>query len=236
LNDSSAPPSPAASESSAAEVPSSQTNPRHAVVRAGRPTAQRIEAINHAILAAARDLFLTTGYDATPMEAVAMAAGVSKGTLYARFPTKEALLRGVVEDRIATWDAQASLTQGPMPEDFKDRLHYMARRIIGSMGSEEIWSFQRMISVNANAEVQMIRALFEVGHQAAIARLVEEILEGAKDFPVPPRSPSRVAEMLMAMLTGWYDSHRRVREVSPQEALTYADHVVDILFAARSSW
>lgn len=218
------------------EVLASGVPARRAVARAGRPTAQRVEAINQAILAAAREQFLTAGYDATPMEAVAVAAQISKGTLYARFPTKEALLRGVVEDRIATWDAQIGLTHGPMPDDFKDRLHHVARRIIASMGSEEIWSFQRLISSNADAEGEMIAALFEVGHQAAVARLVQEIRDGTRDFPVPPRSPVRVAEMLMAMLTGWYDAHRRVREVSAQEASTYADHVVDILFAARASW
>jgi TetR/AcrR family transcriptional repressor of mexJK operon len=217
----------------------SRTRPvaaRSATARAGRPTAERVEAINQAILSAARELFLMAGYDATPMEAVSIAAQVSKGTLYARFPTKEALLRGVVEDRIATWDAQIGLAHGPMPEDFKDRLHTMARRIIGSMASEEIWSFQRLIATSADANGEMIRALFEVGHQAVIARLVEEIRHGAKDFPAPPRSPVRVAEMLMAMLTGWYDSHRRVRAISAQEASTYADHAVDVLFAARASW
>jgi len=194
-----------------------------------------VKAINQAILLAAREQFLTAGYDATPMESVALAAGVSKGTLYARFPTKVALLRGVVEDRIAAWDAEIGLKQGPGPDDVKDRLHHVTRRIVGSMGSEEIGSFQRLIS-NADAGGEMTRALFEVGHQAAIAHLVDEINEGSKDFAVPPRSPVHVAEMLMAMLTGWYDAHRRVRNVSAQEASTYADHVVDILFAARASW
>lgn len=219
-----------------AAAPPGGEEPTRVVSRAGRPTAQRVEAINHAILVAARDLFLTAGYDATPMEAIAAAAGVSKGTLYARFPTKQALLRGVVEDRLRTWDDQNGSTHDPLPEDFKERLHHAARRVIRSMGHTEIWNFQRMVSAHADAEGEIIRALFEVGHQAEIARLVAEIERGAKDFPAPPRSPARVAEMLLAMLTGWYDAHRRVREVSPQEASTYADHAVDVLFAARGSW
>ncbi|MGH1560414.1 hypothetical protein ACRAWD_27615 [Caulobacter segnis] len=44
--------------------------------------------------------------------------------------------------------------------------------------------------------------------------LADTIIEGTAHFRPPPRDPARVAEMPMAMLTGWYDAHRRVREIS----------------------
>ena len=43
------------------------------------------------IVSAARELFLTQGFDATSVAAICRAAGVSNGALFHQFPTKEAL-------------------------------------------------------------------------------------------------------------------------------------------------
>src|SRR3981081_2714845 len=61
-----------------------------------RADAQR----NHdAVLAAARAVFAQAGTDA-PMEDVARAAGVGKGTLYRRFPTREHLFAATLQARV----------------------------------------------------------------------------------------------------------------------------------------
>lgn len=49
------------------------------------------------ILSAARTQFLEQGFADTSMDAIARAAGVSKATLYAYFPSKEALFRNLIE-------------------------------------------------------------------------------------------------------------------------------------------
>lgn len=48
-------------------------------------------------------MFLRDGYAATSIEAIAGQAGVSKRTLYARFPDKAAVLLAVLGDLIKTW-------------------------------------------------------------------------------------------------------------------------------------
>ncbi|ANO50747.1 TetR/AcrR family transcriptional regulator [Woeseia oceani] len=53
------------------------------------------------ITAAAMDEFAEHGYDATPVEAVARRAGVSKGLLYLYFKTKEELFKAVVRSFIS---------------------------------------------------------------------------------------------------------------------------------------
>ena len=68
-----------------------------------RADAQR----NHdAVLAAAKAVFAQTGTDA-PMEDVARAAGVGKGTLYRRFPTREHLFAAILQERVDELDASA---------------------------------------------------------------------------------------------------------------------------------
>ncbi|MBG0809154.1 TetR/AcrR family transcriptional regulator [Methylosinus sp. H3A] len=49
------------------------------------------------ILSAARTQFLEQGFADTSMDAIARTAGVSKATLYAYFPSKEALFRNLIE-------------------------------------------------------------------------------------------------------------------------------------------
>ncbi len=57
------------------------------------------------ILDAARDVYAAHGVG-VGVDAVARAAGVGVGTLYRRFPTKEDLLRAIVEDRVEQLEAR----------------------------------------------------------------------------------------------------------------------------------
>jgi AcrR family transcriptional regulator len=56
-----------------------------------------------AIVAAARDSFLDNGYAATSMSTIAAQLGGSKGTLWAYFPSKEALFAAVLDDLTAAF-------------------------------------------------------------------------------------------------------------------------------------
>jgi TetR/AcrR family transcriptional regulator len=62
---------------------------------------RRKEARPGELLAAALDLFVEKGFAATRSEEVAQRAGVSKGTLFLYFPTKEDLFKAVVRENIS---------------------------------------------------------------------------------------------------------------------------------------
>ncbi len=62
---------------------------------------RRKEARPGELLDAALDLFVEKGYAATRSEEVALRAGVSKGTLFLYFPTKEELFKAVVRANIS---------------------------------------------------------------------------------------------------------------------------------------
>jgi AcrR family transcriptional regulator len=61
---------------------------------------RRKEARPQELLAAALDLFVEHGYAATRLDDVAAQAGVSKGTLYLYFTSKEALFKAVVRENM----------------------------------------------------------------------------------------------------------------------------------------
>jgi TetR/AcrR family transcriptional regulator len=62
---------------------------------------RRKEARPGELLEAALDLFVEKGYAATRAEEVAVRAGVSKGTLFLYFPSKEELFKAVVRENLA---------------------------------------------------------------------------------------------------------------------------------------
>jgi AcrR family transcriptional regulator len=75
---------------------------------AARPIRADAQRNHDAVLAAAKAVFARSGTDA-PMEDVARAAGVGKGTLYRRFPTREHLFAAILQDRVDELDASARL-------------------------------------------------------------------------------------------------------------------------------
>ncbi len=78
---------------------------------------RRKEARPQELLDAALDLFVEKGYAATRSEEVAARAGVSKGTLYLYYGSKESLLQGVIRtycaDHIADGIAVVNSYEGP---------------------------------------------------------------------------------------------------------------------------
>jgi AcrR family transcriptional regulator len=81
---------------------------------------RRKEARPGELLDAALDLFVEKGFAATRAEEVAARAGVSKGTLFLYFPSKEELFKAVVREnisgRFAEWNAEFEAFPGSSPE------------------------------------------------------------------------------------------------------------------------
>ncbi|WP_310627109.1 TetR/AcrR family transcriptional regulator [Limnohabitans sp.] len=91
------------------------------------PTPKRVrrkEARPGELVKAALDLFVEKGFAATRVDEVAARAGVSKGTLFLYFPSKEDLFKAVIRENIAnlfpTWNQEFKTFQGSSAE----MLHY----------------------------------------------------------------------------------------------------------------
>jgi TetR/AcrR family transcriptional regulator len=81
---------------------------------------RRKEARPGELLDAALDLFVEKGFAATRSEEVAARAGVSKGTLFLYFPSKEELFKAVVREnisgRFAEWNEEFQTFEGSTPD------------------------------------------------------------------------------------------------------------------------
>ena len=85
-----------------------------------RPRQERSQATVDAILDATARVLKTTGYDRASTNRIALAAGVSVGSLYQYFPSKEALVAALAARHNAAMTALvraklAELAQAPLP-------------------------------------------------------------------------------------------------------------------------
>jgi AcrR family transcriptional regulator len=88
---------------------------------------RRSEARPGEIVEAALSLFVEKGFAATRMDEIARLAGVTKGTVYLYFPSKEDLFHAVVEDmvrpNIETGERLVAEFTGPTPELLRELLN-----------------------------------------------------------------------------------------------------------------
>lgn len=206
------------------------------VPRRGRPSAEQVEAIERSILSTARRMFLEDGYDAVAMEVVALTAGVSKGTLYARHSAKDALFRAVVESSVADWSASAAVEDHLLTDDLEERLRHHARITARYMLEPEVQAFQRLLLTNRHRFPDLSRAMYDTGYSYFIDLIRQDIEVAAKKDGHPVRDADGIARQLVATITGWHYQESAARDLTLQELTAVADRTVTLLMAARPLW
>ncbi|TNF62031.1 MAG: TetR/AcrR family transcriptional regulator [Burkholderiales bacterium] len=104
--------------------PTDTTVPRRARRKQARPGE---------LLEAALNLFVEKGFAATRVEEVAHLAGVSKGTLFLYFPSKEELFKAVVREtiagRFAEWNGELDRFEGDTASLVRHLMHSWWERV-----------------------------------------------------------------------------------------------------------
>jgi AcrR family transcriptional regulator len=146
-----------------------------------------------AIVAAARRLFLTDGYEATGMAQIAVEAGVAPNTLYWYFDDKDALL-------IATLDA---LIQEAQTEYAKVRAKPLHARLIWML--ERIERVPGLVAtVHARASMSgSVRAWHDRFHQMLEAMVAEDLARSG----VPGAERAMAARIAMFVIEGLLSHH-----------------------------
>jgi AcrR family transcriptional regulator len=201
----------------------------------GRPTAGRAKAIDQAILDEAYNLFWSLGYPDTQMEAVALAVGISKRTLYDRYPNKVALLTAVLMQQTVIWAEHPASDFRSSSLDLPSRLRQRAYIAVEYCCSGE---YERSLRLMRSCPpIDEIRKMYyERGHKRFAEIISHEIMEVTPELSQRPKAALTLAEMLMSVLYGWWESHLGVRKITLKEAKAYADHAVDVLLSGRAAW
>ena len=94
------------------------------------PQQSRSQETVDAILAATSRLLVTSGYDTMSTNRIAIAAGVSIGSLYQYFPSKEAIVAALVEGHCS---AAALASQATLTEHVGSTVEVAARAVVEAM-------------------------------------------------------------------------------------------------------
>jgi AcrR family transcriptional regulator len=123
------------------------------------------DARRHAFITAAKNLFLTKGYAATPLEEVVAISGGSLTTLYQLFGNKQGLWEAIVAEVCdqLTAPLQEAMTLGEPRAALKN----FARRLDALERSGESAGVLRLILAEGSKYPELVRTLFATGPDAA---------------------------------------------------------------------
>lgn len=202
----------------------------------GRPTADQAAAISRAILSAAADCFSADGFDGASMEAIAVRTGVPKSTVYKRYPDKRALLRAVIEARVAAWSSAAAEQNWMLTEDLGQRLKYYAAWLLARGSSPEVRTFASLAASAWSGADETLSRLDVVGFSGMVDLLEHDIRAFGPRTGIEARDPRQVAMILMAMLAGWLELRASTEQATEAEAAGFADVAVELMLRGSAAW
>ncbi|QGZ31978.1 TetR/AcrR family transcriptional regulator [Stutzerimonas stutzeri] len=198
------------------EIPSTSSGP-------GRP---KDLAKREAILSAARELFLSNGYEGSSMDAIAAEAGVSKLTLYSHFKDKEALFGEAVKitcetrlpRRLFVLEAGCSIEQV---------LLNIGHAFQALVNSPESIGLHRVMVAMATQNPALSRMFFDVGPQRLLLDLEQLLIQANQRGLLSTSEPMRAAEHFCSLIKGAAHFRLLIGYAPQPDAQQAARHVED---------
>ncbi len=194
---------------------------------------RRKEARPGELLAAALELFVEKGYAATRSEEVARRAGVSKGTLFLYFSSKEELFKAVVREnlsgRFTEWNAEFDAYTGSTADMLRYAMHMWWERVgatpasgITKLMMSEASNFPELATFYQQEVIEPGRAL--------IRRILQRGVDRGEFRPVDTELAIYLVLAPMIFLMSWKHSFGACAcEAEPLDPQKYLDLQVDTL-------
>jgi len=206
--------------------------------RGGRPSRTQSEQLGERILDTATHLFLSVGYGATSIEAVARRARISKRTFYHRFADKPALFGAVVHriiDRLRP-PADVPLLEGANLPEILERLAAIILR--GALSTQAV-ALHRLVVAESARFPKLAAVVIGEGTTKEGIRLIAGLLEReARAGNLALDSPEFAAEAFLHMVIGL--PQRRAlglgRGMSPAELEAWTRDVVNLFLNGCRRW
>ncbi|MGX1830409.1 TetR/AcrR family transcriptional regulator [Paenibacillus taichungensis] len=191
------------------------------------------------IIAAARDLFLSDGFDRSSVDAVAAKAGVSKRTVYDNYGDKQNLLLAVVEESSSA--VLDMIDQGISDhlqefEDLKQALILFCEQIVASAnGSSDYMALIRLVMVEAaNLPDSFFERLDNATEEGIIRRFTEFGQTGLLDVPDPEMATKHFAALTFLLVFNQPRKTGALEEEQTKRIITEGIHVFLCAYAPRT--
>src|ERR1700753_3150738 len=154
-----------------------------------------------AILAIAREIFLTEGYAAASMSAIAARLGGSKGTLYNYFPSKEVLFAEFMRNECEI-EALVAHELADSATSVDEALRSRGRRMMRFIFSATVQAIHRLVIAESGRFPELGRTFYENGPRTGILRMAgyfeRWMAEGKMRRADPIRSAERFGDLCKA--------------------------------------
>lgn len=154
------------------------------------------------IMDGARTVFLSAGFDGASMNDVARSAGVSKGTLYAYFESKEELFKEIIKEQKA--QTAERLCMFSREGDVRGMLTDFGQRLMSKLTDPAHVSIVRVVIGAAEKFPSVGQALYEAGPLFGANRLADELRRieeaGALKLPDPERAAWQFVDLCQSYI------------------------------------
>lgn len=128
------------------------------------------------LLEAALDLFVEKGFAATRSEEVAVKAGVSKGTLFLYFPSKEELFKAVVRENVVKTVTEGALEVASFKGSSKELLHFLMLEWWRRYGATKASGITKLI-ISEGHHFPELAAFYQEEVIEPAVRMLKDVLE-----------------------------------------------------------
>jgi len=193
---------------------------------AAAPRWQRLPHIRpRQIMAAAAKVFARHGLHGTSLDQVARAAGITKGTIYLYYRSKEDLFLATLRAKSAeVFGVLEGAGQGGAGKDFRRQLTAFAERAYRAIGSPEALPLLQMVFAEAGRFPETAELFFReiiLKNNRRLAAALEEGIAAGKIRPVDPLVAARclIGMLLVFVLSQKLLGGERVLPLSEQRVL-----------------
>jgi AcrR family transcriptional regulator len=170
---------------------------------------RRKDARPQELLAAAIDLFVERGFAATRLEDVARRAGVSKGTLYLYYTSKDDLFKAVVRESIVPFIGEAETSVAAFEGHSADLLRGVIQDWWRSIGQSKVSGIVKLMTAEAGNFPELASFYQEevvVRFKRMIASILERGTSRGEFRSIDIEQVTRVLIAPMIMLSTWKHS------------------------------
>ncbi|KAK0351419.1 hypothetical protein LTR94_025018 [Friedmanniomyces endolithicus] len=202
----------------------------------GRPTQDVAAKLETHILSIALQLLCANDLEGATIDAVAQAAHVSKRTLYARFPTRQALFLAVLNHAVEL--RLAPLRRPVLDGDWRAGLASLLSEMLEASAETELRAIERLLLWARDHDPDLVQSMFDRS-SARPVRVIATILGGAADrHELEAPDVERMATILFeAAVVG--PRRRMLFGVDPKETAEdrrrHVAAVVELLLGAASA-
>ena len=168
----------------------------------GRPTRAQQELRHEQLLNVALDLFLERGFEPATMEEIAAHVGMSKRTVYARYPDKGALFKAAVRRAIERYTVPRAALEALATDDLEETLAAIARLRIANVATPVATKLQRILSAQSYRFPELFHAAFEQGAGPTIGFLADLFARYSALGEIKVTEPRRAASAFLSLVVG----------------------------------